>query len=79
MKCFMFVDEHREKKGVRAASDRLRQECVYQYQSQQAQLCQVKPEFGNAKLMNIYEAAVQFVDGSSIMEHSKRKSVAMAC
>lgn len=78
MKCFTFVDEHKEKKGVRGVSEGLRQECVYQYQSQQAHICQVKPVFGNDKLMNICEA-VQFVDGSSLMEHSKRKSVAMAC
>lgn len=80
MKFFPFVDEHKEKKStsVRAASDSLRLECVYQYQSQQAQICQVKPVFGSENLMNICEA-VQFVDASSILDHSKRKSVAMVC
>lgn len=84
MKCFPFVDEQKEKKGgvgAAAASDSLRQECVYRFQTQQAQTFQVKPD---EKMMSIIYEAVQFVDGtssssSSMLDHSKRKSLAMAC
>ncbi|KAL1539116.1 hypothetical protein AAHA92_27780 [Salvia divinorum] len=81
MKFFPFVDEQKEKKAAsaRAASDSLRLECVYQYKPQEAHICQVKPAFESENLMNICEA-VQFVDGSSILDVGpKRKSVAMAC
>lgn len=75
---FRLVDQYLEKKGRSAAPKKpyAPQTCLYQYQPQQANLHQVKPVSSNEKAVNRYEA-VQFHDGVSVMDYSKRNPAAM--
>ncbi|KAG8370460.1 hypothetical protein BUALT_Bualt14G0119200 [Buddleja alternifolia] len=74
---FALVDEYIGKKGRPTASKKPTQTCLYQYQPQQAHVYQVKPFSANEKTMNSYEV-VQFRDGVSVLDYSKRKSSTMA-
>ncbi|KAG8370459.1 hypothetical protein BUALT_Bualt14G0119100 [Buddleja alternifolia] len=74
---FALVDEYIGKKGRPSAPKKPMQTCQYQYQPQQAHVYQVKPVSANEKMMNSYEV-VQFRDGVSVLDYSKRKSSTMA-
>ncbi|EYU43979.1 hypothetical protein ABFS82_07G011400 [Erythranthe guttata] len=84
---FRLVDEYMEKKGRSAAPKKPsyatkqrpnfpreninRQTCMYQYQPQRAPLHQVIKPVSSNEIVNSYEA-VQFRDGVSVMDYSKR-------
>lgn len=76
---FDLVDQFMDNKGRKAAARKPhvfpqggRQVCLYQYQPQPSHLYQVKP---NEK-MNTYEV-VQFRDGATVMDYTKRNSAPM--
>ncbi|KAG8370453.1 hypothetical protein BUALT_Bualt14G0118500 [Buddleja alternifolia] len=75
---FALVDKYIGKKGRPSAPKKPTQtNCLYQYQPQQAHIYQVKPVSANEKMMKSYEV-VQFRDGVSVVDYSKRKSSTVA-
>ncbi|KAL8486185.1 hypothetical protein ACS0TY_023037 [Phlomoides rotata] len=79
MECFTLLETSRDKKGIASSSQGLKTDCVYKYHPQQPHLCQVKPAASNeTTTTNRYEV-VQLLDGTSNLDRSQIKSVAIAC